>query len=268
MKPSRILLASILALPSVAAAQTTPQPDPSFSEQQPYRWGIGVGVVASDSPFAGEGTRANPFPLILFEGERVFFRGITGGVHLVKGEAFTLDAIAGVRFDGVDAKELGFEELARNGIDRNLLEDRDNGFDLGLEAAWEGDMGEVEISAEADVTGTSEGFELTARYGYEFDIGRGSLTPSVSVSYLSKDLANYYYGTLDEEVARGVVDYKPGAATVPILGLAYSRPIGKRWQMTAQLEYSFLPNELSDSPLLEPDSSGVGSLLIGFSRGF
>ncbi|WP_369916135.1 MipA/OmpV family protein [Xanthomonas sp. NCPPB 3005] len=268
MTHSRFVLATLLALPSIAAAQTTPQSDPSLSEEPPYRWGLGLGVVASDSPYAGEGTRTNPFPLILFEGERFFFRGIAGGFHLVQGDSFSLDAIAAVRMDGVAADDLGVEELARNGIDRRLLEDRDDGLDLGLATAWKGVAGELEFTAKADVTGASEGFELTAEYAYPIAVGRGRLTPTVSVSHLSKDLANYYYGTLDKEVARGVVDYKPGSATVPAVGLTYVRPIGERWQFLARLQYSMLPDELSDSPLLEPDTDGVGSVLIGFSRGF
>ncbi|CAD0336984.1 MipA/OmpV family protein [Xanthomonas hortorum] len=268
MTHSRFFLATLLALPSLAAAQTTPQADPSLAEQSPYRWGLGLGAIASDSPFAGEGTRINPVPLILFEGERVFLRGITGGYHIIKGETFSLDAIAALRMDGVAADDLGSEELARNGIDRALLEDRDDSLDLGLVGTWEGAAGEFEFTAKADVTGTSEGYELTARYGYPITAGRGRLTPSVSISHLSKDMANYYYGTLDEEVARGVVDYKPDSATVPTVGVTYVRPIGKRWQFMTRLQYSVLPSKLSDSPLLEPDTDGVGTVLIGFSRGF
>lgn len=163
MTCSRLAFAALFALPAIAVAQTTPQTDPSLSEQGPYRWGIGVGVVASDSPFAGEGTRTNPIPLILFEGERFFFRGITGGAHLMQGESFGLDAIVALRLDGVAADDLGVAELARNGIDRALLDDRDDSLDMGLVGAWRGAAGELELTAKADVTGTSEGYELTAR---------------------------------------------------------------------------------------------------------
>lgn len=264
----RPALAALFAVPAIAAAQTTPQTDPALSEQGPYRWGLGVGAVAADSPFAGEGTRINPIPLVLFEGERFFFRGISGGAHLVTGDRFGLDAIVALRLDGVDANDLGAAELARNGIDRALLEDRDDGLDVGLAAAWRGRSGELELTAKGDVTGTSDGYELTARYGYAIGVGGGQLTPSISVSHLSSDLANYYYGTLDEEVARGGVQYTPGSAIVTTVGLTYLRPIGKRWQFLTRLQYSVLPGALSDSPLLEPDRDGVGSVMVGVSWGF
>jgi len=50
----------------------------------------------------------------------------------------------------------------------------------------------------------------------------------VGVTWQSDDLANYYYGTLKEEVARGVVNYTPDAVTVPHIGFSYFRPIGEK----------------------------------------
>lgn len=267
MKPTISVLAGLLGLPMLSLAQTA-MAQSLPSERPPYELGIGLGVSASDSPYAGEGTRINPLPLILFEGDRFFFRGNSGGVHLFKGEAFNLDAIAALRMDGIDKKDFGTAELALNGIDRALLEDRDDSLDLGLSANWAGSAGEFEFTAKADVTGASEGYELSARYGYDFRVWGGHLTPSISVSHLSKDMANYYYGTLDEEVARGVVDYKPDAVTIPTVGITYVRPIGEAWTFMGRVEYSALPNEITDSPLLERDTDGVGTIMIGFSRSF
>ncbi|GFM81889.1 structural protein MipA [Pseudomonas cichorii] len=261
MNTSCSVLACLLTLPTLATAQTASQADSP-------RWGLGLGVGISESPYAGEGTKITPLPLIHYEGERFFVRGLTGGAHLIRNEGFELNAIASLRMDGIDAKDFGRKELASNGIDRNLLEDRDNGLDMGLSASWRGAAGKFELVAKTDVSGASEGFELSAKYGYEFEVGRGSLEPTISVSHLSKDMANYYYGTLKDEVARGVVDYKPGAATIPELGLAYVHPIGQNWQFMSSVQYKFLPNDISDSPLLEADTDGEASVMFGISRRF
>lgn len=263
MNKSCSVFACLLTLPALASAQTVSQPESSSPS-----WGLGLGLGVSDSPYAGEGTKITPLPLLHYEGERFFFRGLTGGAHLFRNDTFELNAIASLRTDGIDAKDFGKKELAHNGIDRNLLEDRDNGLDMGLAASWRGAAGKFELTAKADVTGTSEGFELAAKYGYEFEVGRGSLEPSISVSHLSKDMANYYYGTLKDEVARGVVDYKPGAATIPKVGLTYIHPIGQNWQFMSSVQYKFLPNDISDSPLLEADTDGEGSVMFGISRSF
>jgi len=73
---------------------------------------------------------------------------------------------------------------------------------------------------------------------------------------------------LDEEVARGVVDYTPGAVTIPRVGVSYYRPIGKKWSFIANVDYSPLPDEIKMSPLVEPDTDGTATIFIGFSRGF
>jgi outer membrane protein len=52
------------------------------------------------------------------------------------------------------------------------------------------------------------------------------------------------------------------------VGVQYFRPIGETWSVMGFARYSSLPDEISDSPLLEPDTDGSASLFIGFSRGF
>lgn len=242
--------------------------DDAWPEQERSPWGLGVAAAVSDSPYAGEGTRVVPIPLLSYEGERFYFRGITAGWRFINSDAFELSALGKFRFDGFSVDDLGRRELARNGIDYRLLDDRDIGFDLGLGLKWSGRAGELEVELLADATDTSGGQEASLQYGYPIDLGKGALTPIAGATWLSKDTANYYYGTLDKEVARGVVDYKPGAATIPHVGVSYFRPLGKKWSLIGTLKYSRLPDEIKDSPFIDPDADGTASMFIGFSRGF
>lgn len=254
------------ALSFNALAQTADADD--ALEDRPPRWGVGIAAVISDSPYAGEGTRVVPIPLVTYQGDRFYFRGLTAGWRIFGGDSFELTALAKFRFDGFEVGDLGRTELARNGLDYRLLEDRDKSLDLGLGAEWKGAAGELEVELLADATDTSGGQEASVQYGYPIELGKGRLTPSVGVTWLSKDMANYYYGTLDEEVARGVVDYKPGSATIPEVGVSYFRPIGEKWSMIGSAKYSSLPDEIKNSPFVEQDTDGTVSLFIGFSRGF
>jgi len=238
------------------------------AEQHPPRWSLGIAAMVSDSPFAGEGTRVMPVPLVTYEGERFYFRGITAGWRFVSSESFELAAIGKLRFDGFDVKDLGRRELADNGVDYRLLEDRDLAFDLGLGMKWSGRAGELEVELLADATDTSGGQEVSIQYGYPFALGQGQLTPIVGATWQSKDMANYYYGTLDKEVARGVVDYKPGSVAIGHVGFNYFRPIGQKWSLLASVKYSSLPDEIKDSPLIDADAKGTASVFFGLSRGF
>jgi outer membrane protein len=264
---TKLLVAMLLSGISLNAVAQSPGQKDGGGEGGPPRWSLGIAALVSDSPYAGEGTEVMPVPLLSFEGERFYFFGDTAGWRVVQNDAFELDAIAKVRFDGFDVGDLGRQELASNGIDYHRLEDRELALDVGMSMTWSVAAGEIELTFLADATDTSGGQEVALQYGYPFTFGRGQLTPDIGVAWQSDNMANYYYGTLDTEVARGVVDYKPGSATIPHVGVQYFRPIGEKWALMAFAKFSFLPDAITDSPLVEPDANGMASLFIGFSRG-
>lgn len=258
----------LLAGMSFGAVAQTGDEEGDGPDGGPPRWSLGLAAVIKDSPFAGEGTRVMPIPLVSYQGERFSFRGLSANYLIVESDSFELSALGKFRMDGFEVGDLGKVDLARNGVDYRLLEDRDMGFDLGLSLKWSGKAGELEVQLLADATDTSGGQEVAIEYGYPIALGKGRLTPSLGVTWMSKDMANYYYGTLDEEVARGVVDYKPGAVAIPQVGVQYFRPVGDNWALIASASYSLLPDEIQDSPLIEPDTDGTAMMFVGFSRGF
>ncbi len=265
LRPCVLLL---LAVPSLAFAQQTTDRIGSRVEGRTDQWTFGAGAVVRDSPYAGEGTRIRPFPLVAWQGERFFWQGLTGGMHVHKGEHFTFDLLLAGRFDGFDIKDLGRRELAANGLDAALLSDRHDAADAGVAATWKGAAGSLRLRALADITGTSEGYELSADYGYPIQAGRTRLVPGVGVRLLSEDMADYYYGTLDREVARGVQAYRPGSVVIPQVSLDVMRPLVGKWNVIGSLEYQLLPDEITDSPFIEPDTDGTVRLMIGISRSF
>ena len=259
-----LALLSAMSLPAVA--QTAD--DAGQSSDAPPRFGLGVGVVADERPYAGEGTRTIPFPLVSYNGERFYYMGDTVGWRFIKGDAFELSAVGKLRIDGFDAEDLGRRELAANGINRDLLNDRDFEFDIGLGLRWTGKAGEFSAQFVADATNTSDGDEANFEYAYPIEAGRGNLRPLVGFSVLSDRMANYYYGTLKKEVARGVVDYRPGEVVIPYAGIQYMQPIGEKWSFMAFARYNWLPEEITDSPLVEEGLDGTGTVFVGFWRNF
>ncbi|MBT2767803.1 MipA/OmpV family protein [Stenotrophomonas sp. ISL-67] len=264
----RYLLSVPLLFPTLALAQSTTSTGDLLAKTNDDRWSIGVAASVRQSPYAGEGTRVRPVPLLTYEGNRLFWRGLGGGVHLVEGETFSLDGVLSGRFDGVDIKDLGRRELRANGVDPALLDDRDDGLDAGVTASWSSRVGEFKLSALADVTDASGGYEIGADYAYALKWGRTTVIPSIGVRWMSDDLVNYYHGTLDAEVARGVARYQPGSAVVPQVSIAFSRPLGEKWRVMGGVDYRFLPDEISESPLSEPDMDGSTGLRIGITRSF
>lgn len=261
MTARNLVKLALLALPVTALGQQSPPASGA--------WSLGAGAAAIDSPYAGEGTRVRPFPLVSYEGERVFLRGISGGVHLYKSGGFTLDALLSARLDGFDIGDLGRTELLANGVNPDLLSDRDDGIDAGFRASVGSTWGTIALEAVHDMSDASDGYQISLDYRYTWSFDRSTLATSAGASWMSSDLANYYFGILDEEVARGVAAYAPGSALVPRVGLTLMQPIGTtKWQLLGSIEYRFLPSELSDSPLLEPGRNGLGRVVLGLSRRF
>lgn len=249
------VVATVMTMSGIAAAEEESQ------------WGLGFGAVASDNAYAGRGARVTAIPVITYESNRFFFQGIEGGVHLYKTDWAKFDAVAGARLDGIDAKDFGVTELAQNGINRNLLSDRDDSLDAGFKLSLEGRYGEMQLDLLADVLDKSGGFEAKFRYGYPLELTQNlKLTPYVGADFLSKDLTQYYYGILDEEIARGVVSYKPDSAVIGSAGVGLQYLFAKRWLLLADASYKSLPNDISNSPLVDSDSSA--RFLIALVRSF
>lgn len=269
MKTPVFAALALLVLPATALAQT--------SSTGPDKWAVGIGAAVIDSPYAGEGTRVRAFPLVSYDGERVFLRGISGGVHLYQSRQLTFDAILSARLYGFDIDDLGHAELLANGVDASLLSDRDDSLDAGFRATFGSTWGAISLEAVHDITDTSGGYEISLDYRYMWLFDRTALTASAGTSWMSSDLAGYYFGILDEEVARGVAAYSPGSALVPRIGLTLTHTISStQWQIFGSVEYQFLPSEIRDSPLLEPEgygsdryrNDGIGRLALGLSRRF
>jgi len=140
--------------------------------------------------------------------------------------------------------------------------------DAGISATWRGTFGEFKFEAKTDIMDTSGGQEFDIGYEYPLFLGQTMLIPSIGAKYLSEDLANYQYGTLDSEVARGAPNYKPGAVTIPYVGIGVMHNLDRDWTLFGMADYSILPDEIKDSPLVARDKEGSASIVFGITRAF
>ncbi len=256
-----IALLALLTVPFASHAQD--------DESRADGWGVGLGVAVRGTLYAGEDNRVQPFPLISYEGEHVYFEGTSIGYKFIDSESFTLSGFIAASFNGVDAKDFGRSALAARGVNRDLLEDRDIGADIGASAVFKTEAaGEFELDLRADATNTSDGYQASLDYSYPFQAGPVRLIPSVGVVALSDKLANYYYGTLRKEVARGVVDYRPGNAIITRAGFTAILPTSTRWAFVASVSADAYPDKITDSPLIDAGADIVPSVFVGVIRNF
>lgn len=226
-------------------------------------WSVGLGAVISDSPYAGEGIRVRAFPFFGWQGERAYVRGLDVGVRAFSEGPWSLDLALSGRLDGFDARDLGRRELAANGVDRDLLEDRDDGIDAAVTVVHSSDRFNIEFALRHDLSGASQGGEARLRLGRTLRDGGWIWTPYVQARWLSADLAGYYYGISAREVARGLPAYRPGSALQAELGVAVNRRLGEHWFLFGNLRHAVLPDALADSPLVYSDSESALFMALG-----
>lgn len=268
MSVARFLLCLGLAAAAPVSAQVVSESNREAGQALLTRWSAGIAATAREGVYAGEDHRTQLFPNVSYEGERVYWRSVQAGVHLLTREHAVLDVYVAGRFDGVDADDFGADALARRGIDRNRLDDRDDAADIGASVLWRGRLGELELDLRHDVTDTSGGGQASMAYRRPIHAGDWMVTPKIGARWLSADLADYYYGIHDREVARGLTAYRPGSVVVPHAGLTAVRPFAGRWLLIASMEYRRLPSALRGSPLVASGTSGGATTMVGVSRGF
>ena len=245
---SSLCIAAIFSVLSQMACPAAEEGAPRRPQQQ--GWSLGPLLLAVDQPYRGKSSRSIVVPAIGYEGDTVFLRGLRFGVHLKSSSEFTADFLVQPRFAGFKASDIA---VIPN------LEDRRDSMDAGFDmrVALTG-ASAVRITALADVLGRSNGQELDLRYEYLYRHGRARVTPWFGGRWLSSRLADYYYGTLSSEVAAGAPSYRPGAVVVPQVGISIFTPLGQsKWTVFTLLAASFLPNRLSNSPLVDGDTASI-----------
>jgi outer membrane protein len=244
--PLSALLLSIVS-PVAVAAENEPPP----------RWTFGAMAIQRDAPYRDYDEGLWAVPLLRFEGERAYIRGLRAGLVLAEGGGFSFGPVLQLRTDGYDAEESDFLE----GMD-----DRDFSVDAGVAAAWrDDDVGQFELSAVTDVLDRSGGEELELSYTALFRAGGFTFVPQLAVRWQDEDLLDYYYGVRPEEALVGRPEYHPGSALTPELSMLAERPLSKHWTLFARVGHAWLPSEVRDSPIVEDSGRTTLALGVGYS---
>ena len=240
------LFLPLLLLCAVAAPAMAQQPDAP-------RWTVGGLVIDTDAPYRDLDDDLLVVPLVRFEGERTFFRGVRGGVRLMQSEGHELTVFGEARLDGYDSKDSPY--LAG-------MADRRASLDVGLSSTWiSSKLGALELSVAADALDRSGGVELSAGWTGLFRAGAWTFLPGAAVRWQDASLVDYYYGVRTSEAVPGRAAYSADSAVTPEVSLLATRPLRGRWNLFAVANHSFLPSEITNSPIV--DRNGSTTLLVG-----
>lgn len=249
----KIGLISLFFIPVISSAAEQQQRPPIG---KPQGLSIGLGMVGNSGVYIGEKTEVIPVPVISYESDRFFLRGLTAGTQVYAERFFAVNAITSANMMNLDVGDLSASKLSAKNINKSQLEDRDRSVDLGLEGIVRLPYGIFSMQAVNDIGGASDGTEVRLNYQYLWRLNpQLTLIPNLGVDWLSDKRANYYYGILGAEVARGIDAYQPDNVFIPHVSLNANYKLTDKVSVSGVAMQKFLPNNVKEGPLIDKSSS-------------
>ena len=210
------------------------------------RLGVGAGVIGRGSPYVGSNeTVLQPIPAITYNGERLQWLGPNIQYGLAGTDSWRIAASASYR--------VGVYEEDDSAVLAGLG-DRDGSLMMGLGLRYEFPAGvNLLLRYQHDVLDRIGGGAATARFSKSFQAGWLRISPQLQVNWLSAELADYDYGVPPLAATNFRAAYSPGSATSYEVGFGSFIELTESWRIVLNVSAEFLPNEITDSPIVGDD---------------
>lgn len=222
-------------------------------------FGIGLGVIFQTSPYRdARHVRVLPIPVVSYIGDRVQIFGPGAQCGIVSSDKIRLALTAAYRFGAY--REDDSDYLRGMG-------DRDDTLFGGGAVQAELPAG-IELSAgyEHDLLDRTGGGVGRMGVGRAFQRGLTTVTPNLAANWISGALANYDFGVPEDRAMVWRPAYDPGDAVTLETGVSLFRELRGKWRIFASGTVTFLPSEITGSPIVE--RSRVYSSFVAINRLF
>ena len=225
------------------------------------RWRLGAAL--------GYGVRSNPLiqgddiPIVVdvdiaWFGDHWFFDNGDLGLTVLDNARLTASVVARVNSDRVFFGNTDTRFVAFDAVGMPLSEavefevpDRDYAVELGIELLSDGRWGRLQLAAFGDVSGTHDGYEVFIDYGYGYRQQRFYVEPSISISYKSAALNDYYWGIEEDEAGLIVLPYTASAGTNVRARLMFGYQLTRHWSLSLVAELERMNDAAAASPVVD-----------------
>ena len=220
--------------------------------------GAGVGIV--EHPYKQYDHDVYPVPVINYEGDNFWFRGLGGGYYLWN--------------DGTDQLSLTaywsplyFKPGDSDNSQLRKLDKRKSTVMAGVSWMHHTQYGSLRTMLSGDTLDNSNGIVWDTAWVYRYTNGGLTLTPGIGVQWNSENQNQYYYGVSHHESAKsGLRSYDPNSSWNPYLELSANYRFAVSWSVYGTARYTRLSDEITDSPMI--DKSWTGLLSTGVTYTF
>ncbi len=221
---------------------------------------VGAGVGVLETPYKDYDRDVVPVPVITYEGDDFWFRGLGGGYYLWNDESDKLSITAYYSPFEFKPKDSDNWQLRR-------LDKRKATLMAGLSYVHNTEYGFLRTSLAGDTLDNSNGISWDLAWLYRYTNGGLTLTPGIGLEWSSENMNEYYYGVSGKESRRSGLDrYDPDSDWSPYLELSASYKLTDAWSVYGVGRYTHLSSEVKDSPMV--DKSWAGALSAGVTYSF
>lgn len=226
------------------------------------RWGfnLGIGGTVSTSEYKGVERQGTALPLLGYEGEYLYLRGLSGGVHLFKNEYHEVNV-------QLSYLPQHFYASWSDNSGMKKLDDRYASAMAGINYRLRTELGVLAATLSTDALGVNKGVMADASYSYPIRFANMSLIPTAGVQWTDVNYNDYYYGVSKSEArASGLSHYSPESALSPYAELTLRVGLTESWSAFVSGKSQFLGQEITDSPMVERNNkySMSGGFLYAF----
>lgn len=223
------------------------------------QWSVGAGVGIVESPYKQYDRDIYPLPVVTYEGDNFWFRGLGGGYYLWNDKADKLSIMAYYSPTYFKPGDSDDRQLRR-------LDKRKSTMMAGLSYVHNTEYGFLRTALSGDTLDNSNGIVWDLAWLYRYTNGALTLTPGIGMAWHSENYNDYYYGVSHNEANRsGLSSYDADDSWNPYLELAASYKFADDWSVYGTGRYTRLGDEIKDSPMVDKSWSGLISAGVTYS---
>lgn len=224
-------------------------------------WSVGAAALVTPDPYIGYKSKVWPVPMLGYEGDSFYFRGLSAGYYLWNDATDKLSLTAfysPLHFRAKDSDDARLKKLDN----RNAT--------LMAGVSWQHDMadfGALRMILAGDTLDNSNGITWDNGWLYRYTLSRWLITPALGIQWNSANHNNYYYGVSSDESRRsGLSTWDAGSSWNPYVELTVNYAITDNLSVYGMGRYVRPGKAIKDSPMV--DSSWTGALLTGVTYKF
>ncbi len=218
---------------------------------------VGAGAFKAANEYKGSSGKIYPIPFVAYDNDWISANTTRVAFHIPLAEAFWMDAIAVIRFQGFDQN---LSEYTQGMATRKSS--LDAGFSLNYLSS---SLGMFSFEATHDLSDIHKGHEISLKYLYEWSAGQLTINPTVFITQQSRNLVHYYYGIRDDETRSWRAAYKGDTAINYGTSLDLTYELTRHWLLFSSISVEKMGNAITNSSIVDKSlrwSSGLGLIYI------